>query len=558
MSGVPASLHPTAGLTWRAEPSQEELWEGAVAVVESIRAAPSVESGIAAALDRIVEVLEVDRGLLVLHEPGGYDAVVHARADGRELRGAEREELSRSLVRRAREEARSVHWDAFGAQGAVGSIADLRLVAALAVPLWVGEARPEEVLGVLYVDVRDQRKRLGPSHERFLSVVACALAASVRGDRELAAAREALRRERVQHSAGAPPLWSLLAPAGMQHLTDDVRAAVASDLPVLLLGESGTGKTALAHAIARACTEGPVVRATLGMSDDLNTIISELFGHVRGAYSGASSARVGLVEHADGGCIVIDEILNMPVHAQQLLLDFTQFGTYRPLGWERAEPKRAKVRVLAATNGDVDAALADGSFRRDLYYRLAGIVLQVPPLRERPQDIPTIAEGILRRADPARTWTLSLALRRLLVGSSYGWPGNVRELEASLSLARQRALMEDPDVEVLDVQHVRAPELGSAAAKAIDDGPISDAEDESALVSSLEDGWRAYSEAKERLMARERALLRRALREEGGVVSRVARRLEIPRTTLVHRLGLLSLDPKQVVGTLHGRGAKDG
>ncbi len=414
-------------------------------------------------------------------------------------------------------------------------------------PLWVGEGRPEDVLGVLYVDVRDQRKCLGASHERFLSLVGCALAAAVRGDREIALAREELRRARVQALGEPPPLWSLLAPAGVQHLHDEVRAAVRGELPVLILGESGTGKTVLAHALAQASTDGPVVRATLGMSDDLNTIISELFGHVRGAFSGAQNTRVGLVEHADGGCLVIDEILNMPPHAQQLLLDFTQFGTYRPLGWDRPEPKRARVRVLAATNGDLEAAMAEGRFRRDLYYRLAGLVLRVPPLRERRQDIPTLAEGILRRAYPSRTWAASLALRRLLVQAPYAWPGNVREFEALLARARQRALAEDADLEVLDVRHLRGEPIVARAELApstseprveVPREPTSDAE------VSLEDAWRSYTEAKDALLLRERALLARALEEEGGVVSRVARRLDVPRTTLVHRLGLLSLDPK--------------
>lgn len=527
------------GLTRRAEPRLEELWAATLSVVERIRGAASLSAGIDAAIDRIVEVLDVDRGMLVLHEPG-YDVVVNARAAGAELAPTDREELSRSLVRRARESAQLVYWDAFEGEGANRSAADLGLLAAAAVPLCVGEGTPDDVLGVLYVDLRDQRKTLGPWHERFLVLVACVLASAVRGDRELTRAREELRRARATNARASVPLWSLIAPPGMQELAEDAMAAVRSEAPVLILGESGTGKTALAHAIASASTpNGPVVRATLGMSDDLNTIISELFGHVRGSFSGAGSTRVGLVEHADGGCLVIDEILNMPAHAQQLLLDFTQFGTYRPLGWDGPQPKRARVRLLAATNGDVEAAIADGRLRQDLYYRLAGRVLRVPALRDRREDIPALSEGILRRADSARSWTLSLALRRWIVRAPHAWPGNVRELEAVLSRARQRALDEEPDGEVLDVRHVRPSDLGGQPPST--EPPPAFPSRVPPDIGSLEERWASLEAARETLTSRERAILSETLAEEGGVVSRVARRLGVPRTTLTHRMRVLGV-----------------
>ena len=160
-------------------------------------------------------------------------------------------------------------------------------------------------------------------------------------------------------------------------LRAELAMAVGSELPVLMLGDSGVGKTLLARAIAEASGRLPMVRAMLGAADDLNTITSELFGHERGAFSGALATRTGLVGHADGGTLVLDEILNLPAHAQQLLLDFTQFGTYRPLGHAGAEPRHARTRIIAVTNGDLEAAVRRGAFREDLFYRLGAIVVGV-------------------------------------------------------------------------------------------------------------------------------------------------------------------------------------
>src|SRR5687767_14987062 len=146
----------------------------------------------------------------------------------------------------------------------------------------------------------------------------------------------------------------------MESIRRELQSAIHGESTILILGESGTGKTLLAHAIAEASGRLPVVRAVLGSSDDLNTITSELFGHERGAFSGALTRRTGLFELAHGGTLILDELLNLPPPAQQLLLDFCQFGTYRPLGYDRREPKRAEVRIIACTNGDIERALAEG------------------------------------------------------------------------------------------------------------------------------------------------------------------------------------------------------
>jgi two-component system nitrogen regulation response regulator GlnG len=320
-----------------------------------------------------------------------------------------------------------------------------------------------------------------------------------------------------------PSLEELLWPPKMHTIRKEVMSALRGDSSILILGESGTGKTLLARAIAEAAGRTPVVRATLGASDDLNTITSELFGHEKGAFSGAVTKRTGLVELAKGGTLILDEILNLPKHAQQLLLDFTQFGTYRPLGFEGAEPKRVKVRIIAATNGDLDAATKAGTFRLDLYYRFSQVMLKMPPLRDRREEIPQLAEGFLQRIDPARVWILSVPLRRLLISPQLPWPGNVRQLEAMVRRARERALTRDPETETLTPEDF-ALEFGSVApASTGQTSEISASGPAIAGNEALGERWGKLQQERQRLDEAERQIIGAALTRFGGVVSRAAR-----------------------------------
>jgi len=503
------------------EPTEGDLWRATARVLEAIRHAADPREHLDAGLDAIVRELGADRGFLVL----GDGTVRSARGPGGALDESEREELGRRLVREACSTQRRVSWDAADDEGP-GSLGELGVLAAIATPVRVGPS-----VGALYVDVRELGKSFGEPHERFVDLAAALLEPLVRDVVWVEARERELVRER-----DVPSIAELLASPTLEPLAEHVRLVLRSDLNVLILGESGSGKTLLAQAIARA-RSGPVVRATLGSSDDLNTITSELFGHVRGAFSGAARRRVGLVEHADGGTLILDEVLDLPAHAQQLLLDLTQFGTYRPLGDDAREPRRATIRILAATNGDLEAAMASGRFRRDLYFRLAGHVLRVPPLRERRADLPVLAEAILRRHDPARAWHVSLGVRRALTWGAHAWVGNVRELEAVVMRARSRALLDDPERDVLELAHF-GDELGAAPErpKATVKPPES---------RDVAERWAALERAREALADDERAILQDALAEEDGVVSRVARRLGVPRTSLLHRL------------QLHDVGAKD-
>ena len=197
------------------------------------------------------------------------------------------------------------------------------------------------------------------------------------------------------------------------------------DLPVLITGESGTGKELLARAIhyASARAEQPFVVENCGAMPD-TLLESELFGHKRGAFTGAIESRVGLFQQADGGTLFLDEIGETSAAFQVKLLRVLQEGEVRPVGSPR--PVAVDVRIIAATNRDLEADVVSGRFREDLYYRVAGITLYLPALRERPQDIfPIVTEMLKKSALTGRK--MSDAAMQCL--EAHAWPGNVRELQ---------------------------------------------------------------------------------------------------------------------------------
>jgi DNA-binding NtrC family response regulator len=216
---------------------------------------------------------------------------------------------------------------------------------------------------------------------------------------------------------------------GMRGILDIARGVAPTDCNVLIVGETGTGKELLArhlHAHSRRAS-GPFVAVNCGaLTEDL--LANELFGHEKGAYTGAQQARGGLVEAAQGGTLFLDEVTEMSAAMQVKLLRLLQEREYLRVGG--TEPQRADVRFLAATNREPRAAVEAGHFRQDIYFRLNVVTLQLPPLRARRGDIPLLAQQFLRRAAQAMGKDVSAitpaAMQRLC---AYDYPGNVRELE---------------------------------------------------------------------------------------------------------------------------------
>lgn len=239
-----------------------------------------------------------------------------------------------------------------------------------------------------------------------------------------------------------------------QDALERIARLAPGDVPILILGESGTGKELAARRIHRMSSRARASFLPVNCAATSETLIlSDLFGHARGAFTGADKSRQGFFETADGGTLFLDEIGDLPLSAQGMLLRALQEGEVRPLGETRS--RKVNVRVLAATHRDLSAMVMEKTFRQDLYYRLRVGSVLLPPLRDRGEDVLLLAERLLPRLGNGRAPRLSREARALLLG--YGWPGNIRELQNVLSVAAALA-----GEGVIEPWHLELPETKPA------------------------------------------------------------------------------------------------
>ena len=293
--------------------------------------------------------------------------------------------------------------------------------------------------------------------------------------------------------------------AAMHRLVTLAVQVAASDVPVLITGPNGAGKEMIADLIvANSRRKGEAfIKVNAGALPD-QLLEAELFGAEPGAYTGAVKRRIGRFEAADRGTLFLDEIGNLSPAGQAKLLRVLQSGTFERLG--SSDPKRVDVRILAATNVDLQAAMTEGRFREDLFFRLCVIEIRIPPLRERAEDILPLADSFIERFAAGGTpRRLAPATRAAL--EEHSWPGNVRELMNRL----QRAMLISSGAE-LEPQ-----DLGFGVGAAVEPAPPSDGE------------------------ADERRQLEKLLVESGGMVSRVASKLGISRQALYRRMQRLGI-----------------
>lgn len=324
------------------------------------------------------------------------------------------------------------------------------------------------------------------------------------------------------------------APAFRRALDVAMRAA-ATPATILIEGESGVGKEVLAQAIHRAspCHAGPLVTVNCA-AIPANLVESELFGHERGAFTGAFERRPGLFANADGGTIFLDEIGDLPADAQAKLLRVLQSGEIRPIG--AASPRQISVRVLAATNRRLSDDVAKGRFREDLFYRLAVVPVTLPPLRDRTGDLAPLAAHLLGRiARQLGLVRLEIEPSAIRLLESYEWPGNVRQLHNVLF--RAAIFCDDGRLVASDFAHLRAMPANPQPA-ANDDSPVRAPAAQPAGNVALF-GPDGHVRAIEDIEA---DLIRMAIGHYRGRMTEVARRLRIGRSTLYRKLGELGIE----------------
>lgn len=283
---------------------------------------------------------------------------------------------------------------------------------------------------------------LGTAHADLLGELGAPLTAALRLDHEresehrLREALEADRRALLQRLDRDDVSDTIVgADSGLRDVMLRVEQVAPTDAPVLLLGETGSGKEVVARAIhARSRrARGPIVRVNCGAIPS-GLIDSELFGHEKGSFTGAITTRKGWFERADGGTLFLDEVAELPLDAQVRLLRILQDGVFERVGAQRSN--RVDVRIVAATHRNLRDMVAQKGFREDLWYRLSVFPIEIPPLRDRPEDIPALGAHFAARAGMRLGGNaLALSPDEIEVLLSYNWPGNVRELAAVIERA---------------------------------------------------------------------------------------------------------------------------
>jgi transcriptional regulator with GAF, ATPase, and Fis domain len=446
-------------------------------------------------LDRLISHFGADRGFVLKRDPAG--GKLRPLAVRTESPGVA---VSRTLVERAVAQRRPLLFhDALGEVSFVGarSIVEHQLRSVMLVPLLVDE----QVIGLIQLDHRD-RDAFDQSSLGQLELLSRAAALAIRNadlfDRQQRRSASLVPRDVAQTTfVGEDPK--------IGELISITAKAAASEARVLITGESGTGKELIARMIHERSrrADGPWIPVNLAAVPD-SLVESELFGHEKGAFTGAGKRKRGCFELADGGTLFLDEVAELSAAMQVKLLRAIQEGTFFRLGGER--PVEVDVRIVAATNRDLEPLIDSGEFRRDLFYRVNVIGLEIPPLRERPGDVEPLTRFFLERF--ARQLGKPIPLLEPAAGellAAYPWPGNVRELQNVVE--RLMVLLEGAEIRSGDLpSEIRTPGIR---------GPL--------------DAGRTLHEV---LAGTEQELIARALAETGGNKSAACRLLKISRPTL--------------------------
>ncbi|MGH9866623.1 MAG: sigma-54 interaction domain-containing protein, partial [Candidatus Polarisedimenticolia bacterium] len=464
-----------------------------------------LDTMLARLLDVGLGIVSAERGLIILLNEAGAQEVAAAR------------DLEEETVRDALAYSHSVVKEAASGQVVIAldthqddrfrkyrSVSLYAIKSLMCVPMRVRE----QIIGTVYVDSRRQGIPFTEQDLRFLEAFANLAASAVEQARlhdKLATENVYLRREAAERHHYQNIIGKNVK---MQAVYDLMEKVAASNLPVLIQGESGTGKELVARGLHYSSPRRHRKFYSENVAAIPDTLLeSEMFGHVRGAFTGADRDRKGLFELADGGTLFLDEIGDMSLPMQAKLLRALQDGEIRPVGGK--DIRKVDVRIISATNKDLEQMIKDKVFREDLFYRLNVVRIPLPPLRERKEDIPLLVDSFLTKAArdsgaaPKRIdmGTLQLLLR-------YAWPGNVRELENEI--LRLAVLCPGEVITQRDL---------------MDNAELYD------KITRLDD-----QQAFTRLEELERLQIEKALMEAGGNRARAADLLGISRATIFRKL----------------------
>ena len=377
-------------------------------------------------LELALETVPAERAALLLLDPTG--ALVSVSALDREGQ-TPTFPISRTLIERVvAERAAVLSNDVLQSGGWEGaeSVQAARLQSLLAAPL----TGCEGTLGVLYLDTREPGVHFDEHHLDLATAAAGIAVVALANVRHLEALEE--ENQRIEEALDAGMVGDSLAVREIQRLLARI---AATDATVLLRGESGTGKEVAARALHRGSLRAGKPFVAVNCATLSETLLqSELFGHERGAFTGAVERKIGRIEAAQGGTLFLDEVGEIPPALQARLLRVLQEREFERVGATR--PIKADVRVIAATNRDLEKGIREGTFREDLFYRLNVIAVTLPALRERREDVPLLAShfaGLYSRKVGRRVTGLTPEARACLL--RYGWPGNVRELANAIERA---------------------------------------------------------------------------------------------------------------------------